>query len=254
VVSWDDPTVDWTAFDVAVIRSTWDYHRRFDEFMAWVRSTAASTRLLNPLAILEWNTDKRYLSDLESAGFPVVPTRFVPPGHDAMADVRRLLEHGDIVVKPSISAGSNDTERHDSFDEATKQIEGLHAAGRTVMVQPYVERVDVEGETGLVFMNGEYSHAFAKGAMLASSKTMAGGLYAEERIEARLASDAQRRLGDDLVRWVTERFGLPLYARVDLLPTADGPIIIELEMTEPSLYVSLGDGAADRFARAVLSR
>jgi hypothetical protein len=56
------------------------------------------------------------------------------------------------------------------------------------------------------------------------------------------------------VRWVTERFGLPLYARVDLLPTADGPIIIELEMTEPSLYVSLGDGAADRFARAVLSR
>ncbi|NDB06818.1 MAG: hypothetical protein EBX95_14095, partial [Acidimicrobiia bacterium] len=62
------------------------------------------------------------------------------------------------------------------------------------------------------------------------------------------------RLGDDVVRWVTERFGLPLYARVDLLPTADGPIIIELEMTEPSLYVSLGDGAADRFARAVLSR
>ena len=254
VVSWDDPIVDWTAFDVAVIRSTWDYHRRFDEFMAWVRSTTVSTQLMNPLAILEWNTDKRYLSDLESAGFPVVPTRFVPPGHDAITDVRRLLEHGDIVVKPSISAGSNDTERHDSVDEAMKQIEGLHAAGRTVMVQPYMERVDVEGETGLVFMNGEYSHAFAKGAMLASSKTMAGGLYAEERIEPRVASDAQRRLGDDVVRWVTERFGLPLYARVDLLPTADGPIIIELEMTEPSLYVSLGDGAADRFARAVLSR
>ena len=253
VVSWDDPSVDWSSFDLVAIRSTWDYHRRIDEFLSWARATAKATRLMNPLAIIEWNTDKRYLNELQNAGFAVVPTIFVEPGRDASDDVRRLLERGEIVVKPSISAGSNDTERHDSFDIAMRHIEGLHAASRTVMVQPYMSRVDVDDETGLVYMNGAYSHAFAKGPMLASAKTMAGGLYAEERIEPRVADDVQRRLGDAVVAWVSERFGTPLYVRVDLLPTADGPVIIELEMTEPSLYVALADGAADRFAAALLA-
>ena len=254
VVSWDDPAVDWSSFDMVAIRSTWDYHRRIDEFLRWARSTADVTRLMNPLAIIEWNTDKRYLNDLQNAGFAVVPTIFVEPGRDAGDDVRRLLEHGEIVVKPSISAGSNDTERHESFDLAMRHVAELHAGARTVMVQPYMSRVDVDDETGLVYMNGVYSHAFAKGPMLASTKTMAGGLYAEERIEPRVADDAQRRLGDAVVAWVSERFGSPLYVRVDLLPTADGPVIIELEMTEPSLYVALADGAADRFAAAMLAR
>lgn len=254
VVSWDDPAVDWTSFDLVVIRSTWDYHRRIDEFLRWARSTAEVTRLMNPLAIIEWNTDKRYLNDLQNAGFAVVPTTFVAPGRDAGDEVRRLLDRGDIVVKPSISAGSNDTERHESFDLAMRHIAELHAGARTVMVQPYMSRVDVDDETGLVYMNGVYSHAFAKGPMLASAKSMAGGLYAEERIEPRVADDAQRRLGDAVVAWVSERFGSPLYVRVDLLPTADGPVIIELEMTEPSLYVALADGAADRFAAAMRTR
>jgi len=254
VVSWDDPAVDWSSFDLVVIRSTWDYHRRIDEFLRWARYTADVTRLMNPLAIIEWNTDKRYLNDLQNAGFAVVPTIFVEPGRDAGDDARRLLEHGEIVVKPSISAGSNDTERHETFELAMRHIAELHAGARTVMVQPYMSQVDVDDETGLVYMNGAYSHAFAKGPMLASTKTMAGGLYAEERIEPRVADDAQRRLGDAEVAWVSERFGLPLYVRVDLLPTADGPVIIELEMTEPSLYVALADGAADRFAAAMLTR
>lgn len=253
VVSWDDPSIDWSSFDMVAIRSTWDYHRRIDEFLRWARSTADVTRLMNPLAIIEWNTDKRYLNDLQNAGFAVVPTIFVEPGRDAGDEVRRLLEQGDIVVKPSISAGSNDTERHETLEEATRHIAELHTARRTVMVQPYMSHVDVDDETGLVYMNGVYSHAFAKGPMLASAKTMAGGLYAEERIEPRVADDAQRRLGDAVVAWVSERFGLPLYVRVDLLPTADGPVIIELEMTEPSLYVALADGAADRFAAAMLT-
>lgn len=253
VVSWDDPAVDWASFDLVAIRSTWDYHRRIAEFLDWARSTAELTRLMNPLRIIEWNTDKRYLNDLRDAGFAVVPTIFVEPGRDVSDDVRRLMQRGDVVVKPSISAGSNDTERHASFDHAMRQIEELHDAGRTVMVQPYLSRVDVDGETGLVYVNGEYSHAFAKGPMLASTKTITGGLYVEERIEPRVADDTQRRLGDDVVAWVSDRFGLPLYARVDLLPAVDGPVIIELELTEPSLYVALADGAADRFAAALLT-
>lgn len=254
VVSWSDPDIDWASFDVAVIRSTWDYHRRFDEFLAWARSTDRVTTLMNPLPIVEWNTDKRYLRELVEAGFAVVPTTFVEPGSDPGDAIRRLLDHGDVVVKPCVSAGSNDTERHDNLDDAMSQAQSLLGAGRSVMVQPYLSKVDVDAETGLVYLNGGYSHAFSKGAMLATTKTMAAGLYAEERIEARVADDAQRRLGDAVVAWVSQRFGTPLYARVDLLPSENGPVIIELEMTEPSLYVSLADGAAERFAAALSIR
>lgn len=253
VVSWDDATVEWSSYDTAVIRSTWDYHRRIDEFMKWARSTNGVTRLLNSLPIVEWNTDKRYLRDLRSAGFAVVPTSFVEPDDDIHQHLGPLIEKGDVVVKPVISAGSNDTERHSSAADALNHVATLHASNRTVMIQPYLADVDVEDETGLVYMNGVFSHAFAKGAMLATTKNMAAGLYAEERIEAREATADQRTLGDAVVEWVTGRFGIPLYTRVDLLPSADGPVIIEVEMTEPSLYVSLCEGAPDRFAEAVLA-
>ena len=253
VVSWDDPAADWASFDRAVLRSTWDYHRRVDEFLSWARRVAALTRLSNGIDIVEWNTDKHYLAEIARAGFAVVPTTYVEVGDDARSAVEHLLASGDVVVKPCVSAGSNDTERHGRVDDAMRQIDTLLAGGRSVMLQPYMARVDVDDETGLVYLNGEYSHAFAKGPLLAAAKNMEGGLYAEERIEARVASAEQRALGDALVAWVTRRFGPPLYARVDLLPTDDGPVLVELEMTEPSLYVALGPGAADRFARAITS-
>ena len=252
VVSWDDATVDWSSFDRAILRSTWDYHRRLEEFLVWARATNEVTRLCNSLAVIEWNTDKHYLAELHHAGFATVPTTFIEVGGDARSEIERVLSFGDAVVKPCVSAGSNDTERHTTAESALAQIADLHARGRAVMVQPYMAQVDADDETGLVYMNGVFSHAFAKGPLLAAEKNMEGGLYAEERIEARLADDAQRALGDASIAWVSRRFGTPLYARVDLLPSVDGPMIIELEMTEPSLYVALGDGAPERFARAVL--
>ncbi|MGA0878362.1 MAG: ATP-grasp domain-containing protein [Ilumatobacteraceae bacterium] len=254
VLPWD-AAVDWSRFALVVIRSTWDYHRRHQEFLQWVRSVSRVTRLANSSDIIVWNTDKRYLEELAGAGVPTVPTTFVAPG-DVVPQVviDTLFARGDVVVKPTISAGSNDTERHGDIASMRAHLEALHRAGRTAMVQPYLHDVDTASETGLVYIDGRYSHAFAKGPMLRDPKTMAEGLYAEERIDVRRATTPELSLGERVIQIVTERFGTPLYARVDLLPTPDGPVIIEVEMTEPSLYVHVDGDAAGRLADAILRR
>ena len=253
-VCWDDESIDWSTYNHVVIRSTWDYHRRYDEFMQWVRSVSSVSTMSNSLDVITWNTDKHYLAEVAAMGLPVVPTVFIEPGHDGWPDqVHDLLAHGDVVVKPAISAGSNDTERHSNIDAAQKHISELLSAQRSVMLQPYMADVDVESETGLVFIDGKFSHAFAKGALLAQEKNMSGGLYAEEEIGVRQPTAEQLLIGERAVKWLLSRFGKLLYARVDLLPTARGPVIIEIELTEPSLYLLLHPDAATDLANALVN-
>ena len=253
-VCWDDESIDWSTYNHVVIRSTWDYHRRYDEFMQWVHSVSSVSTMSNSLDVITWNTDKHYLAEVAAMGLPVVPTVFIEPGHDGWPDqVHDLLAHGDVVVKPAISAGSNDTERHSNIDAAQKHISELLSAHRSVMLQPYMADVDVESETGLVFIDGKFSHAFAKGALLAQEKNMSGGLYAEEEIGVRQPTAEQLLIGERAVKWLTSRFGNLLYARVDLLPTAQGPVIIEIELTEPSLYLLLRPDAAPELAHALMN-
>ena len=253
-VCWDDELIDWSTYNHVVIRSTWDYHRRYDEFMQWVRAVSSASTMSNSIDVITWNTDKHYLAEVAAMGLPVVPTVFIAPGHEAWLDqVHELLTQGDVVVKPAISAGSNDTERHINIDVAQKHITELLSAQRSVMLQPYMANVDVESETGLVFIDGKFSHAFAKGALLAQEKNMSGGLYAEEEIGVRQPTAEQLLIGERAVKWLTSRFGKLLYARVDLLPTAQGPVIIEIELTEPSLYLLLHPEAATELANALIS-
>ena len=252
-VCWDDETIDWSIYDQVVIRSTWDYHRRYDEFMQWVRSVSSVSTLSNSLDVMTWNTDKHYLAEVAEMGLPVVPTVFIEPGQeDWLEHVHELLTKGDVVVKPAISAGSNDTERHSHINAAQQHISEVLSAQRSVMLQPYMAEVDVESETGLVFIDGKFSHAFAKGPLLAQAKNMSGGLYAEEEIGVRQPTAEQLLIGERAVKWLTSRFGKLLYARVDLLPTAQGPVIIEIELTEPSLYLLLHPPAAMQLAKAIL--
>lgn len=255
VVAWDDPGVDWSRFELCVVRSTWNYFQDRDRFISWTSHVDSVSRLENRIDILRWNTDKHYLAEAAEHGLPVVPTTFIEPGDDSWTStLRTLLRTGDVVVKPAVSAGSNDTERHSDAEAASRHISSLLDGGRSVMLQPYLADVDRNGETGLVFVDGEFSHAFGKGAILAVEKNMTGGLYAEEDISAREASPAELELGRRAMAWITGRFGAPLYARIDMLPTPAGPVIIELELTEPSLYLKLGDSAADRVVNAVRRR
>ena len=237
---WDDPGVDWSRFALVVVRSTWDYPPRRDAFLAWAR---ALPRVLNDPETLRWNTDKRYLAELAAADVPTIPTEFVGPGQ-AFAPPQ-----GEYVVKPAISAGSKDTARYAPGDEdrAAHHVATLQAQGRDVMVQPYLESVDTLGETALLYLGGEYSHAIRKGPVLRRGAGLEEGLFAEEDISAQVPTDDQRALGDRAMALVAGRVATPLYGRVDVVDGPDGrPVVLEVELTEPSLYLGYADGSADR--------
>jgi O-ureido-D-serine cyclo-ligase len=172
VVAWDDPAVDWSRYSLCVVRSTWDYHENRDAFLEWCARVESVSHIANAASLLAWNTDKHYLAELAASGLPVVPTTFVEVTDSETswrAELVRLLSSGDVVVKPAVSAGSNDTERHSDIESAIVQIRSLLVRGKSVMLQPYFSDVDTAGETGLVFVDGEFSHAFAKGAILSGA-------------------------------------------------------------------------------------
>jgi len=254
-LAWDDDLDDaiWASCALSVVRSTWDYHRRLDDFRAWIDRVDRLSVLANSAAVLRWNIDKHYLLEAQAAGLPIVPTVFVEPSTDDswVSQVEALLASGHVVVKPCVSAGSNDTERHDEVASAVRHVRDLLDAARSVMVQPYLSRVDSDDETGLVFMGGAFSHAFAKGPLLSAPKDVAGDLFARERIDPREPSSAELALGERAMAWLDQRFGTLLYARIDLLPTDDGPVIVELELTEPSLFLAMHPAAPSNIARAI---
>ncbi len=255
-VVWDDPTIDWSSFSLVVLRSTWDYVPRVDEFLGWIDRVSSVTRLQNSAEVVRWNVDKHYLRDAADAGLSVVPTVFVDPSTVRDSEIWRSrladwIADGDVVVKPCISAGSNDTERHSTVEAACDHVVNLASNGRGAMVQPYLADVDHLSETGLVFLAGRFSHAFSKGPLLASARDLEAGLYAREQIASRAPTVDELELGLRAIEWLTGRFGSLLYARVDLLPSSDGPMIVELELTEPSLFLQTDPDAASRAADAI---
>ena len=255
LLPWTAPGVDWAAFDATVLRSTWDYADRRPEFLAW---TASVPRLHNPAEVVAANSDKRYLAELIEAGLPVVPTGFLAPGHAA-----RLPDSGEYVLKPSVGAGSRGAGRFtaglpDSAAAAGEHLRTLHEAGRTVLVQPYLAEVDVHGETAVIFIDGSYSHAARKAAMLGPGSRHPvhfAELYVAETIAAAEPSGAELELATAVLAHLSAGLDQPLlYARIDLLPSPDGPVLIEAELTEPSLFLSHHDGATGRLAAAIRDR
>ena len=249
IVNWDDPHAQWSDYSIAVLRSPWDYHERIAEFGAWLKVVATQTRLLNALPIVEWNLDKRYLRELMNANIAVMNTVFVESETDSAHDVFS----GDVIVKPAISAGSNNTARykHDVAG-ATDHARKLLSNGIAVLVQPYQSAIDVYGETGLVYLDGQFSHGFRKAPIFADTDQNHNGLYVVEDITLRIPSAAERAFGDKVVAFVTNKFGTaPLYARVDMVVNAAGvPELMELELTEPSLFLHLDDESPARAALA----
>jgi glutathione synthase/RimK-type ligase-like ATP-grasp enzyme len=248
-VPWDDDDFDWSAPELVVLRATWDYQGRRDEFLAWTRRIGE--RLVNPPDVVEWNTDKRYLHELEDAGLAVVHTALVEPGEPFEPPA------GEYVVKPTVSAGSRDTARFAPGEEerAAALVAAIHAAGKTAMVQPYVASVDRRGETALLFFGGELSHAIHKGPLLRPGADPTDEVYAPEEIAPREPTAGERAVAERVVAWSAERFGGPLaYARVDVVEGDGGPLLLELELTEPSLFFAQGLGAAERFADVLRGR
>ncbi|WP_203921919.1 ATP-grasp domain-containing protein [Rugosimonospora africana] len=254
---WDDKAVDWDGFDLAVLRSPWDYSGRRDEFLAWARTVA---RLANPAEIVRANTDKRYLGGLAENGVPVVTTTWLAPDQPWESVPAR----GEYVVKPAISAGSYETGRYDLTDPDHRRLAGEHVArlreaGQTVMIQPYLSAVDRDGETALIFFGGRFSHAIRKGPMLDGPYQGMEGLYRPEQIDPRAPRPEERDVAERVLAAAGRITGTApgdlLYARVDLIPGPDGaPVLVELELTEPSLFLAHDAGAAERFADAIAAR
>lgn len=238
VVEWTDASVDWSAFDAALIRSTWDYVARFDAFEAWLAATASRTRLLNPERLVRWNLHKGYLLALEAAGVGIVPTELVRAGDDP--DWPALFARfGDLVVKPAVSAGSFATIRVAAGDLAPVRSHHLEHAGRDFLVQPCLASVVAHGETNLVHLGGRFSHAIHKGARWAGDREQSRGLVEPTEAERALARAA-------LAAVAARGLGEPVYARVDMAEGPDGrPLLMELELVEPALFL---DRAPDRAA------
>jgi hypothetical protein len=258
VVDWDDRQVEWASFDLALLRSTWDYTDRVREFLAWVDSAASRTTVLNPPPVVRWNTDKHYLAELAAAGVPVVPCTFIEPGESAERVLSAFLARHDcpeFVVKPSVGAGSRDTERHlrTRLEPAVAQTQRLLAAERSVLLQPYLDSVDRDGETALMYFAGKFSHAIRKGPLLPRGMpgSPAIGLFAPEKITPRTPGADELRVADRVLAALP--FDTPLYARIDLIRDGGGgPTLLELELTEPSLFFAYAAGSAERFTAAVV--
>jgi hypothetical protein len=258
VVPWDDPAADWSPFEAVVIRSTWDYAQRRDEFLDWV--DRVGERLHNAPALVRWNSDKRYLADLAAAGFPVVETAFVAPGQAAAL-------HGEVVVKPAISAGGRDSGRFGPAAHAGAQalIDEIHASGRIAMVQPFQPTVDVDGETAVLCIDGEPVHTLRKGAVLRPDEVApmradgigaAEVMYDPELVVPGEATVEELGLAREIVAEVARRFDyLPLYARVDMIRDNRGePTLMELEAIEPNFYLDQVPATTEVVAEAIIGR
>jgi glutathione synthase/RimK-type ligase-like ATP-grasp enzyme len=259
LVPWDERDATWDAYELVLIRSTWDYSRRRDEFVAW--ADRVGERLHNPPALVRWNSDKRYLADLGAAGIPVVETEYFAPGDEPPAI------HREVVVKPTVSAGGQRTGRFSGAEAETALalIGSIQAEGKTAMVQPFNPSVDEVGETAVVMVDGEFSHALRKRAVLRADEVApvrsdaigaAETMYDPGLVTAGEASEAEIETARAVVADLERRFGsVPLYARVDLLAAPDGtPVLLELEAIEPNFYFHQAPGSARRLARAVVAR
>lgn len=263
VVYWDEPFVDWSHYRAVVIRSPWDYIDKLPDFLAWAARVSEQSTLLNPLEVVTSNTDKHYLEVMAGQGIHTVPSRFIEPEQHAEDGLHGFLEafgHAEFVVKPAVGAGSKDAQRYgrEEIDAALMHIKRLQLKNRSVLLQPYLSRVDEAGETALLYFNGVYSHAIRKGPLLKRDEGPTEKLFAPEEIMARVPGEDEMALAQQVIAALPALFGLngPLaYARIDLLRDEDGrPCLLELELTEPSLFFNYADGAAQRFVSALKSR
>ena len=240
---WDDPAIAWRDFDAVIVRSTWDYVEKFEAFARWIDATARATRLLNDAPILRWNLHKRYLLELAARGVDIVPTTLLEAGNEAdWADL--FARHGDLVLKPAVSAGSFATIRVHAGDTETARRHRQAHIGRDFLVQPLLRSVVEHGETNLVCFDGRPSHAIHKGARWSGESEQSRGLVEPSAGELALAARVQAR-----------GLAVPAYARVDCALGADGrPLLMELELLEPSLFLDRSPTSAILLADCVARR
>jgi hypothetical protein len=250
VLGWDDPDVDWDAPIPTILRSTWNYALAPEAFRAWLDRVAVAAPLWNPLPLVLENLHKRYLVELPLRGVAAVPTRLIEQGqHGELSECADAFDTERVVVKPAIGAASLDTVRFTRGQDVrfAAHVERLAARG-DVLVQPFLESVQDYGERALVWIDGELSHAIRKTPRFSGDAERIDGPLPIAHDEAALAQAA-------LAPMIAEHGDRLLYARVDVARDAAGaPMVMELELIEPSLYFAKQPGSAERFVAGLMRR
>jgi glutathione synthase/RimK-type ligase-like ATP-grasp enzyme len=246
IESWSDPRAQWGASRLCIVRSTWDYHERYDEFIAWVEHAASLTVLKNDPRVLRWNAHKSYLKELEWLGVPIVPTAWVSRGEPCdLAELAETRGWHDVVLKPARGAAAHQVTlvRRGAASFAAGQAQfGQLAQKQDVLVQPYLRSVVDWGERALIFFRGHYSHAVRKKPfdtvlVVGTRSSLVEPKPEELDIAARAPAGVP---------------GRPLYARVDLLRDDEDRVCVnEVELIEPGLYLGVHAPARRHFADAV---
>lgn len=243
---WSDTSVDWGQYEAVVIGSTWDYHTRLDEFLAWVNRVNNMTRVYNLPKFIEWNSRKTYLNEMATAGMNVIPTlKIRPDSHYTLDRLMRLLPAERLLIKPLVGAGAHgirvfDPGDQDAFAAAKEEGEFL--------VQPYLSTIETEGEISMIMIDGQYSHSVLK-------RPKQGDFRVQEEwggsVDLWQASEAEIEIASIAMAILPER---PLYARVDLVWLNDKPAIMEMELIEPDLYLRHATGSAEALASTLAQR
>ena len=262
---WNDPSIDWDSFDLVVVRSTWDYSTQREEYAQWTRRVP---RLANSAEVIEWSMDRRYMREMERVGIPVIDTIWLDPqAHLSKRAVHyRMPAFGDFVVKPIDTVGARDVGRYQPISAASRAQAISHAmrlldAGRWVMIQPYMTQIDELGETCLIFINGQFQHAIRRNGLLGSThrETVGLGLYNNKKVQAVEPTDQQLDVAQRALDFAVKATGAAqpfLYARVDVAPGPTGPLVMELELNEPGLWMkySENNATAEHFADAIAAQ
>jgi glutathione synthase/RimK-type ligase-like ATP-grasp enzyme len=251
VLAWDEPSIDWATARLTLIRSTWNYAHHPGRFLDWAASVAACSDLWNPLEIVRWSTHKRYLLELADAGVAVTPTTLVARGsRESLARIVDASGWRSVVVKPAVSAASYRTIRIDSetLDDGERHLQRLLVDG-DVLIQQYLPSVEEYGERALIWIEGELTHAVRKSPRFAGE---------HENVSTTPVDIAppEAELAEAALAVLRGAVGMsPMYARIDVAPGLDGePVIMELELVEPSLFFPQSPAALQRLVIAIERR
>lgn len=246
---WDDPGMDWAQTRAAVFRTTWDYFDRFAEFDAWLGHADARTRLINPLSVVRWNMDKRYLADLQAWGVRIPPTVFISKGDArSLAEIAAAQGWDDCVLKPAVGGAARHTYRIGTASFAAHEaIFRELIAVEDMLLQVFLRSITDVGELTLMLMDGHHTHAVRKRARVGDFRVQDdfGGSVHDEA-----ATPALIGFAEELIRALPT---MPAYARVDVMWDDEGrPCVSELELIEPELWLRQHPPAAEAMAEGIL--
>ena len=247
---WNDLNVDWASFDAVLVRTIWDYFEHYDAFLAWLdRLERTRLPVVNPVALMRWNSDKRYLLQLESQGVPIVPARLV--AREALHDALAAFLGEDVVVKPTVSGGAWRTVRGSVGDAAVERAVSVLPPG-DYLLQAFVREIVDDGEWSLLFFGGEFSHAVVKRPAAGDYRVQSehGGRTDAVAPDAAILAAARHVM----TTCAALGHGDAAYARVDGVVVDGRFLLMELELIEPSLFLAGRPDAAERCAQVVVAR